>query len=122
LKQEFTRAALLREVYPQIAQVRVDLEFHDAVSPAPSSQSFSYYPGARGFFRYACPCHSCSGEFDLSVYVDELVRRSGGAQRSRSVDVACQGRRIVESATREACAISVQVRVSATMHAKGKPA
>lgn len=122
LKQDFTRAPSLRELYPQLAQVRIEINFQDAVSTAPSSQSFSYFPAARGFFRYACPCHSCSGEFDLSACVDELARRAGGLQRSRRVDVDCKGLRTVDSVMREDCAIRADIRVSAVLHGKEQPA
>jgi hypothetical protein len=122
LKLEFARAAPLRELYPQLAQVRVEMEFRDDVSPAPSSQAFSYFPAARGFFRYSCPCHSCSGEFDLSTYVEELARKTGGAQRTRRVDVDCQGLRTVDSAAREDCGISAEIRVSAVLRGKDQTA
>lgn len=120
LKQDFTRATPLRELYPQLAQVRVEMSFRDSASPAPSSQTYSYFPAARGFFRYSCPCHSCTGEFDLSACVEELVGRSGGLQRSRRMDIDCKGMRTVDSAVREGCGISADIRLSAVMHGKDR--
>jgi hypothetical protein len=96
----------LRQLYPQIAELRVDIEFEDGSSWAPSAQSFSYFPAARGFFRYSCPCHACSGEFDLTAAVAKLV---GGGSRSLRIDIPCEGRRAREN---EAIACSMRARVS----------
>ena len=112
LLQEFARAATLRQVYPQLAEVRVELEFKDGDSPSPSPQSFSYFPAARGFFRYACPRHSCSGEFDLSTFVAEVAANDASTPRTRRLDVACTGQRVHELNERLACPIGARIRVS----------
>lgn len=92
----------------------MEIEFQDgAAEQAPSAQAFSYFPAARGFFRYACPCHSCSGHFDLSAHVAELAGKNTKKPRSRSVDVACGGERARGVEVREACRITAHVRVSA---------
>lgn len=116
LKLETTRAAPLREIYPQLAQVRVEFDFDDGSPRKPSSQSYSYFPAARGFFRYACPCHACSGEFDLSADVAELAGKAGRAKRSRSMTLSCAGHRDPDAGEGRACPICAQVRVSAILH------
>lgn len=113
LAYDFTRAAPLRDLYPQLAEVRVEFEFQDGTLRAPSPQAFSYFPAARGFFRYACPCHSCSGEFDISTHVAELAAKTG-PQRNRNVKIACAGLRALDLKERVACPIGANVRVSAT--------
>lgn len=115
LRQDFTRSVPLRQIYPQLAELRIELEFQDGTVQAPSSQSFSYFPAARGFFRYSCPCHSCNGEFDLSQHVADLAGKSASKGRSRNVDVACSGERARDPETREACPVVAQVRVSAVL-------
>jgi hypothetical protein len=115
LKLDFTRAALLRQMYPQLAEVRVEFEFQDGTTRSPSPQSFSYFPAARGFFRYACPCHSCSGEFDISNHVAELASKAEKAPRIRHVKVTCTGLRAHESNERVPCPICASVNVSATL-------
>jgi hypothetical protein len=121
LKYDFTRAVPLRQIYPQLAEVRVEFEFQDGTERSPSPQSFSYFPAARGFFRYSCPCHSCSGEFDISSYVAELAgkadnAKADSAKNSRRVNVSCTGLRLQDSNERVACPIGARVRVSATLH------
>ena len=121
LKLDFTRAPSLREIYPQLAELRIEFEFEDGTTRSPSPQSFSYFPAARGFFRYACPCHSCSGEFDLSGYVAEMADPAAFPSRSRRVQVTCTGQRAQELNVREACPICARIRVSAKMHSPEHP-
>jgi hypothetical protein len=115
LKLESVRAAPLRELYPQLAELRIEFEFEDGTTRVPSPQSFAYFPAARGFFRYACPCHACSGEFDLSSHVAELVG-AGRRPRSRRVELTCTGQRAQEVNVREACPMCARIRVSAILH------
>ncbi len=110
LKIDFTRAAPLRDIYPQLAEVHVEFQFEDGSERAPSPQSFSYFPAARGFFRYACPCNSCSGEFDLSAHIAELAGKSGRTKRSRNVSVTCTGQRAQEWNARKACPVNAHIR------------
>jgi hypothetical protein len=118
LKQESLRAAPLRDQYPRVAEIRVELNFSDRVSPPPSSQTFSYFPAARGYFRYACPCHSCSGEFDISGYVADLAAKPGAQRRSREVNISCVGHRAPDRNESTACPIGAQVLVSIVPHSK----
>lgn len=116
LAYDFTRSVPLREIYPQLAEVRVEFEFKDGTTQSPSPQAFSYFPAARGFFRYGCPCHSCSGEFDISGYVAELAAKSDKPQRSRKLSLACTGQRAQDLNARVPCPIDASIRVSATLH------
>jgi hypothetical protein len=68
----------------------------------------------RGFFRYACPCHSCSGEFDISTYVAELAAKADKPQRNRNLKLSCSGQRALDINERVACPIGASIRVSAT--------
>lgn len=111
---DFTRAAPLRDLYPKIAEMRIELEFEDGTDRAPSAQSFSFFPAARGFFRFACPCHTCSGEFDFTGVVAELATERSRLQRNRRMKVSCEGQRIQGSELRAACPITARVRLSAT--------
>lgn len=120
LRQDFTRAPTLRQVHPGLAEVRIEIEFRGAMQALPSPQSFSFFPAARGFFRFACPCHGCAGEFDLSAQVAELARAKGAGQRTRSVEMPCPGDRPAAGASRTPCPISVLVRLSAVPLPKEK--
>jgi hypothetical protein len=74
----------------------------------------SLYPAARAFFRFACPCADCDGEFDLAAVVAELVTGGAAAKRTgRSVTgrSACQGVHWRDSDHSEPCRIELSFRV-----------
>jgi hypothetical protein len=112
LLHDSMRSAPLRQIYPQLSEVRVEFEFQDGTTRTPSPQSFSHFPAARGFFRYACPSHSCNGEFDLSEQVAELASNAEGSQRTRRMSVACTGQRAHDATRHVDCPICARVRVS----------
>jgi hypothetical protein len=66
----------------------------------------------RAAFRYACPCHSCGGEFDISTYVAELAAK---ADHHSAISVNLPARAAVDINKRVACPISA-LRVSAVAH------
>lgn len=111
----------LREKYPQLEQVQIEFHFDDQRHPVPSPQSYAYFPAARSFFRYACPCHSCTGEFDITPLVAELAGRSGSKPRSRAISLHCPGERAVDHNARTACQIDARIRVSIIPHGETKP-
>jgi hypothetical protein len=121
LKLESLRAPSLRDQYPGLAEVRVEFHFSDRQSPPPSSQLFSYFPAARGYFRYACPCHSCTGEFDVSRYVADLAVPASKRQRSREVNMHCMGQRALDRNERSSCPIGAQVLISIIPIAEARP-
>jgi hypothetical protein len=116
LKLDNSRAPAMREIYPQLAELRLEFEFQDTTARPPSALAFSYFPAARGFFRYACPCHTCNGEFDLSAQVAELADVNNHPPRTKRVNITCTGQRALEADVRGACPIIARVRLSATPH------
>jgi hypothetical protein len=115
-KLDFSRAAPLREIYPQLAELRIEFDYEDGSERPPSSVAYAYFPAARGFFRFSCPCHSCNGEFDLSAQVAELAGETGRQRRSRRMQVSCTGLSLQETRLREPCPIGARVRISAALH------
>lgn len=109
---DFVRTGPLRQLFPQLAEVRVEIEFEDGSPRPPSAQSFSYYPAARGFFRYACPCLACNGEFDFSSRIAALADAIK-TKRSERVDIPCAGLRARESTEPAACPVRARVRIEA---------
>jgi hypothetical protein len=110
-QHDFVRASAMRQLFPQLAELHVEIEFDDGTDWAPSAQSFAYFPAARGFFRYPCPCHACDGEFDLT---ETVARSAGNTRQSRTVrlDLRCQGRRIRENQP-QPCEMKAHVRIRA---------
>jgi hypothetical protein len=94
---EQQRAATLSKLFPEIERLRIQLVFNDprAHSPPPSPQQHTLYSAAQAFFRFACPCADCDGDFDLTNAVTSLVADTSGRKSSKSVDgeLACHGLR-----------------------------
>ena len=116
LAQDFTRAVALRQLYPQLSEVRIEFDFQDGTTRPPSSQSFSCFPAARAFFRYACPCHSCNGEFDLTALVAELAGKGSKTPRTKSMSLTCPGQRAVVLNERTPCPVVASVRINTTQN------
>jgi hypothetical protein len=95
LMSERMRAASVQKLFPRVEQLRIELVFSDPMNrlPSPSPQSHTLYSSASAFFRFACPCADCDGDFDLTDAVTALVTtglpREGSAVSSG--DLGCRG-------------------------------
>jgi hypothetical protein len=102
LMSEHVRAQPLRKLFPDIEQLRIELLFHDPETqlPPPSPQLRTLYPAAPAFFRFACPCADCDGDFDLTDAVATLMTDSGGRKRAASFtgQLSCRGVRFRDHA------------------------
>jgi hypothetical protein len=102
LMSEHQRAAPLSRLFPEIEQLRIELVFNDpqARSPPPSPQLRTLYSAAPAFFRFACPCADCDGDFDLTDAVTAFITDGAGRKRVASVNgqLACHGVRFRDHA------------------------
>jgi len=105
------RAAPLRAMFPQVAQVQIELSFPGVRDAAPSAQTFVLYPAARAFFRYPCPCQDCDGEFDVSGAVGTLAASQAAAERSSITEFSCQGVRSRDRLSGSPCPIRLSCRI-----------
>jgi len=108
------RAPAMRSAFPQVAQVRIELTFSDRTHLAPSSQSHALFPAARAFFRFACPCQDCDGEFDVTANVGKLAAAGGQITRTATSRLSCQGVRSRDRATGALCPIELGCRIVMT--------
>ena len=97
------QAPAMRSRYADVAKLQIDLNFAGMSRPPPSPQSHSYYPPARAFFRFACPCSECDGEFDLSANVAGLAELKQPSARTASGRLGCEGMHFRERATAAPC-------------------
>ena len=86
LMSERTRSAPLRDVFPNVDQLRIELVFNDASAFIPSPQLHTLYPAASAFFRFACPCADCDGDFDLSGRCRLAPRDFSGTTADRCIE------------------------------------
>ena len=124
LMNERTRCAPLREVFPNVDQLRIELVFNDASAFIPSPQLHTLYPAASAFFRFACPCADCDGDFDLTDAVASLLLESSAGRRridaSSTGRMDCQGVRLRDMAGQKGCPMQLSFRlVSASVRASG---
>jgi hypothetical protein len=115
LMNERTRSAPLREVFPNVDQLRIELVFNDASAFIPSPQLHTLYPAASAFFRFACPCADCDGDFDLTDAVASLLLESSAGRRrvdaSSSGRMDCQGVRLRDMAGQKVCPMQLSFRL-----------
>ncbi len=115
LMNERTRSAPLREVFPNVDQLRIELVFSDASAFIPSPQLHTLFPAASAFFRFACPCADCDGDFDLTDAVASLLLESSAGRRridaSSSGRMDCQGVRLRDMAGQKVCPMQLSFRL-----------
>ena len=105
------QAPAMRSRYADVAKLQIDLNFAGMSRPPPSPQSHSYYPPARAFFRFACPCSECDGEFDLSANVASLAELKQPSARTASGRLGCEGMHFRERATAAPCPMALSWRL-----------
>lgn len=92
LTSEHLRAEPLRKLFPEIDQLRIELVFHDPKTElAPSPQLHTLFAAAPAFFRFACPCADCDGDFDLTDAVTTLMTNPAGRKRVATGQLFCAG-------------------------------
>jgi len=95
--REPAQRVALRDAFPHIDRLRIELVFNDASACNPSPQLHTLYPAAAAQFRFSCPCGDCDGEFDLAGPVAALVESALSCLptiASSSGQLCCQGVRL----------------------------
>ena len=115
LMSEHQQAATLRKLFPEIEQLRIELVFNDPTARAPPSpQRHTLYSAAAAFFRFACPCADCDGDFDLTDAVTTLISNSTGRKRTSSIagQLSCHGMRLRDHGTPQTvCSMQLSYRL-----------
>jgi hypothetical protein len=118
-----TRTPALRVVHPEIGQLRIELTFNDHSAHTPSPQQHTLYPAAPAFFRFACPCTDCDGDFDLSGAVHTALESSAWHKRGTGTSTGslpCQGVRLHDRAGNKGCAMKLDFKLVAAPAPKSK--
>ena len=109
------RASSVRNAFPQVAVIRIDLSFIGGLVRSPSPQTFLLYPAAHAFFRFACPCADCDGDFNLTLDVTELATTRQPPSvpgRSFAGQNSCQGVRRRDTDHSQPCGIGLNFRIA----------
>jgi hypothetical protein len=111
-----TRTAALRDVYPEVGQLRIELVFKDPGANTPSPQQHTLFPAAPAFFRFACPCADCDGDFDLSAAVSSALESPTWRKRSAVTSsdmLACHGVRLHQRTDNKTCSMQLHFKLLA---------
>lgn len=106
---ERARSAAMRKAFPQIEQLRIELAFRGTRGLQPSPQVHTLYPAAAAFFRFACPCADCDGDFDLTDVVIALSKSGFLTSRGQLV---CDGMRRDHGPGSTACSIRLDYQLT----------
>lgn len=111
-----TRAAALRDVFPDVEQLSIELQFSDVSPHTPSPQQHTLYPAAPAFFRFVCPCADCDGDFDLTEAVMSLVKSAQGRKRAASSrgQMNCLGHRLRDRDASKPCSMQMSFQLIST--------
>jgi hypothetical protein len=109
-RRAYAEATSMRERFPRIEQLTVDMTFTDGRgfgTYSPRMHSFS--PSAKAFFAIACPRTLClDGGFDLDALVVKLLRTSA---KSAAGTLECMGRMRPEHSGDGRCQLQMNYRV-----------
>jgi hypothetical protein len=106
------RAQPMRAAFPAVGMLRIELNFHDQTARVPSAQQHTLFPAAQAFFRFACPCSECDGEFDLTPAVSTLLAGGSRKARNSSSSIKCQGVRLQGHPNSQPCSIELRFQLA----------
>jgi hypothetical protein len=114
LRRHRAAALALREMYPAVLRLRLDLLFQRSASNSPAPQSHTLHAPAQAFFEFPCPYADCDGHFDLGAAVKTAVSDPRGRAAG---ELECSGNRAVRVGDKEACQLLLAYVVTATFEA-----
>lgn len=115
LLTEPAQRVVLRDAFPHIDRLCIELVFDDDSACSPSPQLHTLYPTATALFRFSCPCGDCDGEFDLAGPVAALVEGSLSYRptvASSDGQLCCQGVRLRNLVHQRNCVTQLSFRLS----------
>ena len=112
MRRHRAAALALREVFPAVQQLRLELLFQGSTtSTTPATQSHTMHAPAPAFFEFLCPYADCDGYFDLSAAVKAAL--ADPAHRVTGA-LGCSGKRAVRMGAKELCQLQLNYTVIAT--------
>lgn len=114
LQRNRAMALAMREVFPAVQQLRLELVFEGPTRTTPAMQSHTLHAAARAFFEFRCPYADCDGQFDLSAAVKDAL---ADAKHRTTGALECAGKRAVRMGASELCQLRLNYTVIATLQA-----
>lgn len=107
-------ALALREVFPAVQQLRLDLLFWSPGPNTPAMQSHTLHAAAHAFFEFPCPYADCDGQFDLGSAVQAAL---ANPTHHATGQLECSGKRVVRVGGSELCGLHLSYTVTASFQA-----
>lgn len=112
LRSRRATALALREAFPAVQQLRLDLLFRSPGPGSPAMQSHTLHAAARAFFEFPCPYADCDGQFDLSTAVRAAL---ANPKHRETGELECLGKRAVGVGESELCGLHLTYTVAASL-------
>lgn len=113
LRSSRNTALALREAFPTVQQLRLDLVFRSPGASTPAMQSHTLHAAARAFFKFPCPYADCDGQFDLSTGVQAAL---ADPTHRATGELECSGKRAVGVGESELCGLHLSYTVAASLN------
>ncbi len=101
----------VRTVFPDVEELRVELEFQSERGWNPSNQVRILRPAAQAAFRFPCAFAGCTGWVELSEPIRRLVERRNDLV---AASLGCAGVRPCDRATGKACDAQIRYVIKAS--------
>jgi len=111
MRKDALATPAVRAVFPEVEELRVELEFLPEPGWSPSHQLRILRPAAQASFRYPCAFAGCSGSFELSEEIRQLVERRKDLVVA---NLGCAGVRPNDRATGKTCDAQVRYVIKAS--------
>lgn len=116
LRRDRAAALTLREAFPAVEHLRLELKFEAPGANIPAAQSHVLHPPARAFFAFPCPHADCDGQFDLTAAVSAAL--TNPAAEAEGV-LKCSGQRLDRRAARVPCELDLHYTCSVVYQRDG---
>jgi len=113
LRRDRAAALALRDAFPEVQQLRLELLFQGSTATTPATQSHTLHAAARAFFKFPCPYADCDGYFDLS---DAIKAALADPTHRATGTLGCSGKRAVRVGAKELCQLHLNYIVTAICH------
>lgn len=115
-RRAYLGAPSLREQFPHVEQVVLDLTFSDPSGIGRHSpQIHTLGPAARAYFEVPCPCSAClAGGFDLTLVIANMLSRG---QRTVAGKLSCNGWQDRGRACEHRCTLELRYTATASYEA-----
>ncbi|HTY95075.1 MAG TPA: hypothetical protein VMC02_14385 [Steroidobacteraceae bacterium] len=104
-------AVALRETFPAVQQVRLELFFQGSSATTPAPQCHTLHGPARAFFEFPCPYADCDGEFSLGPAVEAAL---ADPSHRATGEAECSGGRAARDGGKQSCKLRLTYCVTVT--------